>query len=372
MEKEQNIKYIKVRQYLHEHAELSGKERKTANYIRELLLETKPVKIISNVGGHGVVAVYDSGTAGKNVMIRADIDALPIEETGELAYRSRNRGVSHKCGHDGHIVILLSLAIWLSEHIKELKGKVFLLFQPAEETAQGARAILADKKFISLKPDYIFGLHNLPGFPLNSLIIREGVFAMASAGLKFRFTGKTSHAAHPENGISPLPAMLKLIAGLNKLPLTTIIHLRLGDEAFGTSPGEGEVMVTFRAVSDEMLQKQVEKSENLAQKLAVKYGLLLEMERVEEFAATVNDAEAFGILERAALESKLPIIRPPEPFRWTEDFSFYSQKYKTVFFGLGSGENCPQLHNPDYDFPDELIENGREIFAKIVEEVMKA
>jgi len=230
-------------------AELSGEERNTSSFICECLYCTGVCKIYSGLGGYSLVVEYDSGKPGKSVMLRCELDALPIDEGNSLEYCSRTVGVSHKCGHDGHIVILLAVAKWLSDHINEYRGKVYLLFQSGEETGAGAKKVLGDARFQSLQPDFIYALHNLPGYKLGSIVFRKGVFASASTGMKIYYSGKSAHAGHPEDGISPLVARQSLVNGLGELTglgLITIIHVRLGGEAFGTSPGEGVVMATLR------------------------------------------------------------------------------------------------------------------------------
>lgn len=370
---------ISLRHRLHAAPELSGRETATAELIAQTLQKSHPQRIITGVGGNGVIAVFKSPEAGPGICFRADIDALPIAETGEGGHISRIPGRSHACGHDGHSAILLGFAQWLNAHPEKWSGSVILLFQPAEETAQGALAVLADQKFTDLRPDIIFGMHNLPGFPLNSIILRERTFASASCGLKIRLTGKTSHAGHPEDGKSPLLAMLGVIdtlkdlthsqASLAENAMVTIIHARLGEEAFGTSPGEAEVMATFRAWEDATLRKMTRAAEEKIAAIAGAEKLKLELKWVEKFAATVNDPGAVQIVERAAKKAGMPIMDPATPFPWSEDFSFFTGRHRCAFFGLGAGERHPRLHNPDYDFPDELIPRAIGLYANILGEI---
>lgn len=379
----QNIdNLITIRHHLHEIAELSGKEAKTADYLLEQLKELAPDIIIQNLGGYGIAAVFDTHKPGHTICFRAELDALPIAETNKIKYKSKSHQVSHKCGHDGHATILLGLGQWVKTHLNSLNGRIILLFQPAEETAQGALAVLSDQRFTNLKPDYIFGLHNLPGFSIGSIILRDNVFAAASCGVKIKLIGKTSHAAHPENGNSPLTAMILIMEALSKLPqdlinpedgaMITIIHVRLGEEAFGTSPGEAEIMATYRAYNNESLDKMTKATEKVVAFIAKSCKLKHKLHWVERFAATANDHQAYDIVNRAAKKMKVEIIQPGSPFLWSEDFSYYSQNFKTAFFGLGAGDKHPQLHNPDYDFPDALIEPGIEVFANILKGVVKA
>ncbi len=369
---------VQIRHILHANPELSAQESQTAALTENYLKKLGPTQLLSGIGGYGVAAIFDSMKIGFTLCFRAELDALPITETGISPYTSKNRGISHACGHDGHASILLGFAHWLKCHPDDWTGRVILLFQPAEETAEGALQVLADKSFTDLNPDFVIGMHNLPGFPLHRLIYKGDTFASASCGLKLHLLGKTSHAGHPEGGNSPLDAMLAITQFLSNLihnntdlesrAMITIIHLRLGEEAFGTSPGEADVMATYRAYDDETLQKLISVTEQRIDSLARAYGLGYTLTWVEKFAATVNDIAAGSLVQSAARRQGLEIIQPQAPFPWSEDFSYYSSRFKCAFFGLGSGENHPQLHNPDYDFPDQLMETAITLYANILKE----
>lgn len=365
---------LAIRHYLHANPELSLQEVSTAEYVSKQLLLQYPDELITGLGGNGIAALYDSQKPGYTLCFRADLDALPIEEKGTHAHQSKNKGISHACGHDGHSSILLAFAQWLNANPNAWTGRVILLFQPAEEIAQGALAVLEDTRFTDLKPDYIFGMHNIPGYQLGALIIKDKVFASASQGLKVKLTGKTSHASHPEDGNSPLQAMVAVFNLLNALAsqhtgasaLVTIIHARLGEEAFGTSPGEAEIMATFRANNDDVLQSMASTAEAEIKAIADKAALQCTISWVEKFAATVNSSLAVNIVEQAAGNALINTEKPEKAFAWSEDFSFYTSRYKSCFFGLGAGEKHPQLHNPDYDFPDELIEIALKLYTEIL------
>ncbi len=367
----------KIRKELHRIAELSGFEIETARTLKTYLETTEPDKIITEIGGHGIAAVYNGASADKTVMLRADMDALPISEINDFDYISMTPGTGHKCGHDGHMTILLGLSRILKDIIKDKPFRTVLLFQPAEEIAAGAKKVIEDEKFREIEPDLIFGLHNLPDFPEGSIIIKKNVFASASSGLKVKLTGRTSHAGHPENGNNPVLAMTSLIHGLMALPSMhtqlenaaniTIIHARLGEIAFGTSPGEAEVMATFRSHHNSDMEIMTREALKLINGIATAHGLKHSYEWVEVFPATAGYADCVDIIEKAAAGKK--VISPEIAFPWSEDFGYYLQKYKGAFFGLGSGENHPQLHNPDYDFPDAIIVPGIEIFSSILENI---
>lgn len=372
---------IEIRRKLHRQPELSGSEVSTARIVRELLLRFEPDAIIENLGGNGIAAVFDMDKPGPTVMFRAELDALPIAENSNLEYRSETHGVSHACGHDGHITILLGLAERIRQENDNLCGRVLLLFQPAEETAQGAFAVLNDPKFQELKPDYIFALHNLPGFDKGQVIIRDGVFASASKGLIIELDGETSHAGEPEKGNNPVHAMTAIIEGLIAIPqmftsfksaaLITIIHAKLGGVAFGTSPGHAEIMATLRSHNDEELELLTQKSLAVVEGIAQTYGLSYKTRLVEYFPTIVNDSECVDIIESAANTLGMGVLYRQNPFAWTEDFSYFTQKIKGAFFGIGAGGNHPHLHSAVYDFPEEIIEDGINILYEIAKSVLR-
>jgi amidohydrolase len=374
------IKYVSeeilnLRKKLHTIAEVSGNEKQTSDFLINYFHKLSPSQIITGIGGYGFVVIFEGANPGKSIALRTDIDALPITEENTFAYKSVTYGVSHKCGHDGHMAILTSVGEYFAKNpIK--KGKLILLFQPEEETGTGALKMLNDEKFKKLQIDYLFGLHNLPGYETSSIICRKNTFASASVGLILKLLGKTSHAAEPENGNSPALAMAEIVQSLEKLvyantnlkdfALLTTIHAKLGEKAFGTTPGYAEVMATLRAYKNRDLELLKNESIKNATAIADKYSLKLKSEFTEEFSATVNSPEMVNIVKEAALNNNLNYHRLKNPFRWSEDFGYFLQKYKGAMFGLGAGKNHPQLHNPDYDFPDEIIDSGAKMFISIV------
>lgn len=367
---------LKLRQELHRFPELSGNEKQTARRIVDFLKPLGPDRIVENLGGYGVLAIFDSSRNGQEVLFRADMDALPINETTNLEYRSLKPGISHKCGHDGHMTILAGLAAQIAANRPE-KGRFLLLFQPAEETGKGAMAVLSDPLFSTFKPDFCFALHNLPGYSRNAIVLRNGTFAAASKGMVIRLKGRTSHASEPEKGLSPAAAMARLMAGLPKLSgngsspgtrdfvLLTLIHASLGTPAFGTSPGEAVLMVTLRAYQDSDMLLLIEKVTAQIKELAEAERLTCEISFTEEFPAVTNHPDAVNFVKDAAKDLGLPVIEANLPFRWSEDFAHYTGLGKSVLFGIGTGKSHPPLHDPDYDFPDKIITAGVSVWEKI-------
>lgn len=364
---------VEIRQHLHQNPELSEEENKTAEFIEELIKPLNPDSILRI--GFSRVFVFDSGHEGPVIAFRADMDALPIEEKNTILHVSKVKGVSHVCGHDGHMSILIGFAREMVKQVLQ-KGKVILVFQSAEETGQGARQLLESEDFKKLNIDYIFGLHNIPNFELGQVLVRKGSFASASRGMIVQLQGKTSHAAEPENGINPALAIAQITQELHKLigqkdnfeslTLLTFIYTKMGEIAFGTSAGDAEMGFTLRAFENSDMDSLVTKVEQIIRKIADENQLLLQISYTEEFPGTISSEKAYQLIVQSAKRLKHTIVELDEPMRWSEDFGYYSKIAKTGFFGLGSGIDQPQLHHPDFDFPNELIEKGVSIFLEIL------
>ncbi len=365
---------VAVRRDLHARPEVAGEEAWTADRIAAFLAPLGPDTIVTGLGGHGVAAVFDSGQPGPGAMFRAELDGLPIWEKPGPVWRSEIEGRGHLCGHDGHMAILCGLALRLAAR-RPARGRVILMFQPAEETGAGAARVVADPRFAALGADYAFALHNLPGLRFGTVGIRGGPFNFASEGLAIRLTGKTSHASQPEAGRSPALAMCALATQLPQLPaalglpsgaaLVTLVHARLGEAAFGIAPGEADVWVTVRSIDDGIQAPLMDACRALAQKLAEVDGLGLEFATSDSFAACHNDAEATAIVEAAFQSEGLVRAAVDGPFRWSEDFGRFGAVARSAMLVLGAGEDHPRLHNPDYDFPDGLIAPGTALFDAI-------
>lgn len=368
-----------LRHDLHRNAERSRAEELTAKIVSGFLKSHTPDNLVENLGGHGLAAVYEGRSPGPTVLLRSELDALPIRETIDSDHGSVSDGVSHKCGHDGHMTIVAGLAPLLADS-KPSQGRVVLLFQPAEETGEGARLVIDDPKFARIKPDRVFALHNLPGFPLGSVISKRSCFASASRGMIVSLGGATSHAAEPHKGRSPALAAAQIIQALSAAvqfhtalhegAKVTVISARVGERAFGTSPGYGEVMATVRAHTDDVMERLCKRCEGLARDIAHAFELDEEVSWTEEFVATINDDQSVDLVEKAADELGVAVVRPEHPFAWSEDFGHFTALAPGALFGLGAGADHPALHRPEYDFPDELIDVGINLFRKILKELL--
>lgn len=367
------------RRELHKFPELSGKEEKTPQRIIRFVSDVlEPDSIYKDFGKTGLLLAYKGKQDGKNTMLRADMDALPImEDKKKWSYASKNEGVSHKCGHDGHMAMLAGILPWIKENKEDIKGSIYLLFQPAEETGQGASWVLSDERWKELAIDSAYGLHNLPGYEANMVFYRKGVFACGSTGMIIRLKGNYAHAGSPEKGNNPDLCMAEIIQesktfirqNEKEFSLVTTVGIKSGEKNFGISPGKGEIYFTLRTEKQESLETLKEQMSQLAKTAAKKYDLALEIQWEESFAATKSSDDSIELLREACERKKIGTTYLSEAMRWSEDFGMFTQQLPGAFFGLGIGKDIPALHHQDYDFNDEVLESGINIWTGILEKI---
>lgn len=370
---------IAWRHELHRHPELSGEEVDTAARVVAMLRETRPDRIVTELGGHGVAAVYDSGQPGPRVLLRAELDALPISDRADVPHRSMVPGKGHLCGHDGHSAILAAVARLLGRR-RPGRGAVVLMFQPAEEDGSGAEKVVNDPAFAELRPDFAFAIHNMPGMPLGEVAIADGPVTCASRGMRIRLSGRAAHASQPETGVSPVPVVASLLPGLTSLgsggaagqpefSMATITHARLGHPAFGIAPGDAEIWVTLRALTDQRMQPLVAEAEALASSAALEADLAVSIEYADIFVACRNHPAATEIVRNTL--DKLCLRHGPYmlPMRASEDFGNFGADCPMALMLLGAGDG-PALHNPDYDFADALIGRGAAIWSALLHDIL--
>lgn len=367
------------RRDLHRYPEVSRFEAETAKRVVTALAHLGADQIVTGLGGHGVAAIFDGDQPGPTVMFRAELDALPISEISTADYRSTIPGVAHLCGHEGHMTMLMGLGRLLARR-RPVRGRVILMFQPAEEDGSGARAVVSDPRYTDLRPEWAFAIHNWPGTALGHVLLASGVVNCASMGLKILLTGKTAHASMPDTGTSPAIALSRLIPGLlalgtggelnEKFRLVTVTHATMGAASFGIAPGAAELWVTLRTVHDAQMADLLASAMNIATTEAAAAGLGVSFTQHDHFAASVNDADATAIA--AAAVDALGVIRAHGslPERASEDFGVFGWgQTKSAMLFLGAGTVVPALHNPDYDYPDDLTPLGVAIFHRIVRDL---
>jgi len=369
-----------LRQTLHSFPEPAGEERQTAEIVRQFLATYEPDELLSEVGGHGVAAVFRGARPGPTVLVRCELDALPVEadEPGLVEDGILEAVAEHRCGHDGHMAIVCGLAPLL--HFRPpRRGRVVLLFQPAEETGEGAQRVVDHPSFVGVQPDFVLGLHNLPGFPVGSIIVREGIFSSASVGFRLHLEGKGTHAAEPELGRSPALALAELLDLLPRLEpvgdegrIVTVTHAHLGRASFGLTPGHAELWATLRAHSAESLGVLRGAAERSAVDIAARHGLAPTLSWHEAFPETRNDSGLVELLERECAKQQLRTIRRDAPFAWSEDFGLFAKRWPSLYFGLGTGEHCAPLHQSGYQFPDACVPTGLKILRPLLARLEEA
>ena len=373
------IELTEWRRRLHRMPEVSREEEQTAETVQAFLKTTGPDRIIAGLGGHGVAAVYEGREPGPTVMVRAELDGLPIEELTDVPHRSAVPGKGHLCGHDGHMAILAALARGLGRQ-RPQRGRAILMFQPAEEDGSGAAAVVADPRFPEIAPDVTFALHNLPGMPFGRAALVEGPVSCASRGMRVVLTGKTAHASMPEFGVSPVHALSQLMPALTALgggstmdetfAMVTVTHARMGEPAFGIAPAHGEIWATLRTLLDARMDDLRARAERLVEEAARANGLTVEITYHDIFRHCENAPEAVAPLRRALEAEGVPYDRGDLPMRPSEDFGHFGAAAPAAMFFLGAGETHPSLHNPDYDFPDDLIGIGARVFMRAVRDLL--
>jgi amidohydrolase len=367
---------INIRHHLHAHPELSGEEYDTQRFVSDYFTELNPDRI-EVLAKTGLLVTFKGKESIKNILIRAEMDALPIQESDTFQHRSVRNGVSHKCGHDGHITTLLGLGDWCSLHPLE-RTDVHLVFQPAEETGQGARAVIEDSHF-DVKPDFCFALHNIPGFKKNEILIREGYFTASVISLSIDLLGRTSHAAEPENGVNPGLAVARILNDFDNLNhqqpasdhffISTPIFIDMGEEAFGTSAGQARLGFTFRSWNMETMRKMQASAVNILEKTVGLNGLNFFYRWHDEFNANYNHKEAVDLAVKSARNLKYPVRYLDLPFRWGEDFGYFTARFSGAMIGIGAGTDTPALHHSNYDFPDEIMVTGMNLLREIIMQI---
>jgi amidohydrolase len=377
---------IEIRHTLHAHPELSGKENNTKLLLMNFIREHTGLSVEDM--GHWFYAVYEPKVPDHlaPVAFRADMDALPMPENLDISYASKEPGVSHKCGHDGHSAALAALALMLEDDERVVRP-VYLIFQSAEETGEGGKACAAFLKDRGIREVYAF--HNLSGYPENAVMVRDSLTQYASAGLTFCFTGRASHAGTPEHGINPAPALAHLEIFAEQLMreeadhvgetssdgrmeedrflLITTVGINVGGQDFGISPGEGSVCFTLRAGSDARMNDVEKELADEAKRLAEIHGLTVHSSLTDVFPATVNDPDCAARVRQASEELGLTVVPMDKPWRPSEDFGWYLHECPGAMFYVGNGENWPAPHQEDYDFNDRILKTAPAIFLRLAE-----
>ena len=374
-----------LRRDIHAHPELCFEENRTADLVARALTEWG-IPIHRGLGKTGVVGIIKNGTSQRAVGLRADMDALPMTEHNSFAHASQHAGKMHACGHDGHTAMLLAAARHLSKH-RNFDGTVYLVFQPAEEGGAGAREMIKDGLFDKFPMEAVFGMHNWPGMKGGAFGVNPGAMMASSNLFTITIRGKGSHAALPHLGIDPVPVAAQMVLAFqtiitrNRNPIdpgvisVTMIH---GGEALNVVPDSCQVRGTVRTFSIETLDLIEQRMRLVAEHTCAAFGATCEFEFSRNYPPTVNHPAETEFVKGVLAQVVGPEnVQAFQPTMGAEDFSFFLQEKPGCYFVIGNGDGTHRegghglgpcmLHNPSYDFNDELIPLGATAWVRIAE-----
>ena len=382
-----------IRRDIHAHPELCFEEQRTADIVANKLTEWG-IPLHRGMGTTGVVGIVhgrDGGASGRAVGLRADMDALPMQEFNTFDHASRHAGKMHACGHDGHTAMLLAAAQHFSRN-RNFDGTVFLIFQPAEEGGGGAREMIRDGLFEQFPMEAVFGMHNWPGEQLGRFAVSPGPVMASSNEFKITIRGKGSHAALPHNGIDPVPVACQMVLGFqtiisrNKKPIdagvvsVTMIH---AGEATNVVPDFCELQGTVRTFSIEVLDLIESRMKQIAEHTCAAYDATCEFEFVRNYPPTINSAPEAEFARQVMVDIVgAGNVAVQEPTMGAEDFAYMLQAKPGAYCFIADGDGSHRemghgggpcmLHNPSYDFNDDLIPLGATYWVRLAEQWLAA
>lgn len=360
---------------LHMHPEIGFEEHRTSDMIARTLAGYG-FEVHRHVGKTGVVGRLAVGDSTRAIGLRADMDALPIEEINKFGYRSTVKGRMHACGHDGHTASLLGAARYLSE-TRRFNGVVNLIFQPAEEGVGGARAMLADGLFERFPCEAVFGFHNEPMLPVGKFAIRRGPMLAGGAFFDIVVKGKGSHGGHPEHSVDPVLTACHIVTALQSIPsrnvgavdaaVISVTRIEGGD-AYNVVPDQAAIRGTARWFKPEVLDIIEANMRRIATSIAQGFGATVEIDFRVIFAPLVNatDETVFAADVAAEIAGEANVNRERDLIMASEDFAFMLEKVPGAYIHIGNGESA-NLHNPAYDFNDKVLPFAATMYATLVE-----
>ena len=367
------------RHHIHRHPELSLEEAKTAQYIAGLL-KSWGYEVVEGIGRHGVVASLTVGDGRKRIGLRADTDALPIQEDNDLPYKSEVAGVSHQCGHDGHSTMLLAAGEHLAR-TRKFSGTVRLIFQPAEEIMAGGPAMIEDGLFERWPVDAVFGLHNMPGLERGKLHFRDGAMMAAVDNWEIELTGKGSHGSMPELSVDPIVAGSSLVLALQTIVSRNVsphhsavvtVGAFLSGNAGNVIAQSAVLRLSIRTTTPEDRDMVLGKVRSIAKAQAESFGCTHQIREGVAGAVLVNDpeqtAKAVAIAREAFGEDA--VVYPGPSYLGSEDFAFMLQERKGTYCLLGNGDTA-MVHRPQYVFDDTILPIGAAYWVALTERYLQ-
>ncbi len=369
------------RRDIHAHPEIAFEEHRTAKVVAEKL-ESFGIEVEIGIAGTGVVGTLKKGTGNRSIGLRADLDALLINEANEFEHKSKNPGKMHACGHDGHTVMLLGAAKYLAEQ-GNFDGTVNFIFQPAEENEGGGKAMIEDGLFDKYPVESVFGMHNIPGMPVASFAIKPGPIMAAFDIFNVKIIGKGGHAAMPQTTIDPIIVGTKIIDAYQSIVsryidpqdpvVLSVTQFHAGD-AYNVIPNEVEIKGCTRCFSPKVQKQLEDQMKQITKSICDAYGATYEFEFEHRYPATINSEEEAEIAGRVAqtLVGEDRVNLSPQAAMGSEDFAYMLQEKpgSYIWIGNGDGEGTCMIHNPGYDFNDEILPIGATYWVKMAEEIL--
>ncbi|MDR3101618.1 MAG: amidohydrolase [Paraburkholderia sp.] len=369
---------IELRQHIHAHPELGYEEFATSDLVAQRLAEWG-YEVHRGLAGTGVVGTLKCGSGARRIGLRADMDALPVQEQTGLPYASRHAGKMHACGHDGHTAMLLAAARQLAR-TRNFNGTLNLFFQPAEEGLAGARRMLEEGALERFPCDGVFAMHNMPGYPAGKLGFRAGPFMASADQVTVRVTGVGGHGAMPHKTVDPVVVCAAIVFALqtvvsrNVAPLDmaviTVGAIHAG-EASNVIPGEARMAISVRALRPEVRDELERRIKEIIAAQAAVYGASAEITYDASYPVLVNDAQMTAFAEKVARDwvGDAGMIEDLAPFTGSEDFAWFLQRCPGCYLliGNGDGEGSCMVHNPGYDFNDDILATGAGYWVRLAE-----
>lgn len=364
------------RQYLHSIPEIAFGEQKTADFVEQQLKEFG-VRVYPRMAGTGVIASITAGQGEKSIALRADLDALPVnEQNDDIDYCSTHQGMMHACGHDGHTAMLLAAAQYLSQH-QNFNGTVYFVFQPAEENEGGGRKLVEEGFFDKYPVDAVYGMHNWPGLPAGKFSIRSGPVMAAYDVFDITIKGKGGHAAAPHNTVDPIVITGHIIQALQNIssrqinPLDSVVvsvtRVHAGD-SYNVIPETASLSGTVRTFHAEVQDKVIAQIHQIVESICRAYGASVDIDYQKRYPSTINNDQEteYAALAAQNVVGEENIICDQPPSMGSEDFSFLLNESRGCYVSIGNGQSA-SLHNPHYNFNDNILPVGASYWVRLTE-----
>ena len=369
------------RRDFHAHPEIAFEEHRTAQIVAEKL-ESFGIEVETGLAGTGVVGTLKKGTGNRSIGLRADLDALLINEANDFEHKSKTPGKMHACGHDGHTTMLLGAAKYLAEK-GDFDGTITFIFQPAEENEGGGKVMIEDGLFDKYPVESVFGMHNIPGMPVGTFAMKSGPIMASFDIFNLKIIGKGGHAAMPHTSIDPIIIGTKIVDAYQSIvsryidpqePVVLSVTQFHGGDAYNVIPNEIEMKGTVRCFSSKVQESIENQMEQITSSICSAYGADYELGYERRYPATINTAEEVTISEKVAknISGDEMVHTSPTPSMGSEDFAFMLQERpgSYIWIGNGDGEGSCMLHNPGYDFNDEILPIGATYWVNMAEEIL--